>query len=129
MPKYNRNISELKTKAALWWPKDLRSKNALANILPLLIKTQEDFLSLIILNKAEPFQIFELIKAAKFPANLFLKHLVVLADFGGEPIQRLGRSFKDIFPKEKDEKGGYYIDFFGKRKNSNTNSKHFLLMA
>lgn len=116
MPEYNRSISELKTKAALWWPEELKNQNALANILPLLLKTQEDFLSLIILNKAEPFQLFELIKAAKYPANLFLKHLVVLADFGGEPIQRLGRSFKEIFPKGKGEKGRYYFDFIWKEK-------------
>ena len=44
MVKYNRNISELKTKAALWWPEELKTKNSLANVLPLLLKTQEDFL-------------------------------------------------------------------------------------
>jgi hypothetical protein len=113
MPKYNRNISELRANATLWWPEELKNQNALANILPLLLKTQDDFLSLIVLSKTEPFQLFDLIKAAKYPANLFLKHLVVLADFGGEPIQRLGRSFKDIFPKEKK---GYYFDFLWKEK-------------
>lgn len=35
--------------------------------------------------------------ASKFPVNLFLKHLCVLADYGGEPIQRLGRAFASIF--------------------------------
>ena len=45
------------------------------------------------LSKKEPLQVFELIKVAKFPGNLFLKHLVVLSDYGGEPIQKLGRSF------------------------------------
>jgi len=109
MPKYNRNIDELKTHAALWWPEELKNKNALANVLPVLLKTQDDFLNLLSLSKKEPFQLFELINAAKFPANLFLKHLVVLSDYGGEPIQRLGRSFKDIFPKDKDQK--YYFDF------------------
>ncbi len=116
MPKYNRNITELRTKAALWWPEELKNKNALANVLPLLLKTQEDFLRLIVLSKNDPFQLFDLIKVARYPANLFLKHLAVLADYGGEPIQRLGRSFKDIFPKGKGEKGKYYFDFIWKEK-------------
>jgi len=116
MPKYNRNITELKTKAALWWPEELKTKNALANVLPLLLKTQDDFLHLIVLSKNDPFQLFDLIKVAKYPSNLFLKHLAVLSDYGGEPIQRLGRSFKDIFPKSKGANGKYYFDFIWKEK-------------
>jgi hypothetical protein len=116
MAKYNRSITELRKKAALWWPEELKSKNALANVLPLLLKTQEDFLRLIILSKNDPFQLFDLIKVAKYPSNLFLKHLAVLADYGGEPIQRLGRSFKDIFPKTKGENGKHFFDFIWKEK-------------
>ncbi len=117
MAKYNRNITELKTKAAMWWPEELKTKNALANVLPLLLKTQDDFLHLIVLCKNDPFQLFDLIKAAKYPANLFLKHLAVLSDYGGEPIQRLGRSFKVIFPKGKGANGKYYFDFIWKEKS------------
>jgi hypothetical protein len=116
MAKYNRDITELREKAAMWWPEELKTKNALANVLPLLLKTQEDFLRLIVLSKNDPFQLFDLIKVAKYPSNLFLKHLAVLADYGGEPIQRLGRSFKDIFPKAKGEKGKYYFNFIWKEK-------------
>ena len=116
MAKYNRTITELRTKAALWWPEELKTKNALANVLPLLLKTQDDFLRLIVLSKNDPFQLFELIKVAKYPSNLFLKHLAVLADYGGEPIQRLGRSFKDIFPKGKGISSKYFFDFIWKEK-------------
>jgi hypothetical protein len=116
MAKFNRNINELRTKAALWWPEELKNKNALANVLPLLLRTQEDFLRLIVLSKNDPFQLFDLIQAAKYPSNLFLKHLAVLSDYGGEPIQRLGRSFKEIFPKERGEKGKYYFDFIWREK-------------
>lgn len=101
----------------MWWPEELKTKNVLANVLPLLLKTQDDFLHLIVLSKNDPFQLFDLIKVAKYPANLFLKHLSVLADYGGEPIQRLGRSLKDIFPKHKGENGKYYFDFIWKEKN------------
>ena len=33
------------------------------------------------------------------PGNLFLKHLVVLADYGGELLKRLGKEFSNIFPE------------------------------
>ena len=56
MKKYNRNINELKKQATLWWPEELKKKNALSNVLPLLIKTQDDFLSLLNLSKKDPFQ-------------------------------------------------------------------------
>ena len=121
MLKYNRSITELKTKAAMWWPEELKTKNAIANVLPLLLKTQDDFLHLIVLSKNDPFQLFDLIKVAKYPSNLFLKHLAVLADYGGEPIQRLGRSFNDIFPKAKN--GKYYFDFIWKAKTFRYNFK------
>jgi hypothetical protein len=109
MGKYNRNFSELESNATLWWPEELRKKNSLANVMPLLLKTQGDFLRLIILSKENPFQLFDLIKVSKYQANLFLKHLVVLADYGGEPIQRLGRSFESIF--KKDAHGKHYFEF------------------
>lgn len=116
MDKYNRNITELRAEAAFWWPEELKNKNALANVLPLLLKSQEDFLRLIILSKNEPFQLFDLIRVAQYPANLFLKHLVVLADYGGEPIQRLGQSFKEIFSKEEGANEKYFFDFLWKQK-------------
>lgn len=115
MPKCNRNIKELEKQATYWWPEELKKKNALANILPLLIKTQDDFLSLLNLSKKDPFQLFKLIEVAKYPGNLFLKHLAVLSDYGGEPIQRLGRSLVDIFPKDK--KGKYYFEFIWQTKS------------
>lgn len=107
--KYNRSINELKSNAVLWWPEDLKKKNSLANVLPMLLKSQDDFLSLLTLSKKEPFQIFDLIRVSKFPGNLFLKHLVVLSDYGGEPIQRLGRSFSSIFPINSS--GKHFMNF------------------
>jgi hypothetical protein len=64
--------------------------------------------------KSSPFQIFDLIAAAEFPANLFLQHLVVLSDFGGEPIQRLGHTFQDIFPVSPE--GKHFFEFIWNRK-------------
>lgn len=103
-----RTASELRENASLWWPESLKAKSAKASVLPLLLETQDDFLRLLLLAKGTPFRLFDLISAAEFPANLFLKHLVILADYGGEPIQRLGRSFVDIFPQAEKR---YYFEF------------------
>jgi len=97
--KFNRDIAELEKEAALWWPEDLLKKNASISIVPKLIKTQRDFLHILSLSKNNPEQVIALLRASEFSANLFIKHLCVLADYGGEPIQRLGRSFADIFPE------------------------------
>lgn len=114
MPEFQRNIVELEIKAAKWLSGELWDKYAIATELPLLLSTQEDFLKILTLCKSSPFQIFDLIAAAEFPANLFLKHLVVLSDFGGEPIQRLGLAFQDIFPVSPE--GKHFFEFIWNRK-------------
>lgn len=106
--KYKRDIKELEQKAILWWPPHLNEANSSISIIPRLLETQDDFLNIISLAKGNPYKIFALLEASEFPANLFLKHLSVLSDYGGEPIQRLGRSFDTIF-KNKDNT--YSINF------------------
>lgn len=92
----------------LWWPDYLIQANATISVIPKLLQTQDDFLNILSLSKKNPFQIFDIINASGFPANLFVKHLCVLADYGGEPIQRLGRSFTDIFSQDQHK---YSIEF------------------
>ncbi|MBN4063266.1 hypothetical protein JYT79_00640 [Cardiobacterium sp. AH-315-I02] len=101
--KFNRNIRELERNAVLWWPEHLNQANAAISVIPKLLQTQDDFLKIISLSKKNPYQIFDLLEASEFPANLFLKHLCVLADYGGEPIQRLGRAFSSIFQSGKNQ--------------------------
>lgn len=110
---YQRTIQELESKATLWWSSQLNEANANISIIPKLLETQDDFLRIISLSKGNPFKVFDLLEASGFPANLFLKHLSVLADYGGEPIQRLGRSFDDIF---KNDNGKYLINFIWEAK-------------
>lgn len=104
----NRTIDELQEAASMWWPQEIKEIAAEAVDLPRLLNTQAEFLSLLTLSKHAPFKIFDLIETSEFPANLFLKHLVILTDFWGEPIKRLGKSFDMIFPSKK---GSYYFDF------------------
>jgi len=95
--KFNRNIEELGKHAVSWWPEHLNNANAKISVIPRLLQTQDDFLKIIALSKKNPYQVFDLLEASEFPANLFLKHLCVLANYGGEPIQRLGTAFSSIF--------------------------------
>lgn len=111
---FKRTVTELEQKAIKWWPKELEHKVASEGSLQLLLQTQEQFLSILKLAGQDPQQLFSLIESAKMPSNLFLKHLVTLADYGGEAIQRLGREFTQVFPR--DANGKYYFNFAFKDK-------------
>lgn len=101
LKKYQRNINQLTKVAAIWWPEELLLETATASIIPTLLKTQEQFISILTLCNQNPEQVFQVIDAAKFPANLFVKHLVILADYGGEPLSRLNKNFQIIFSTQK----------------------------
>ncbi|GBF78632.1 hypothetical protein [Aphanothece sacrum] len=84
LSKYKRDIKQLQEVAVIWWPDELLKLSDRESIIPILLKSQDQFISILKLCHQSPEQVFEIIEAAKFPANLFLKHLVVLADYGGE---------------------------------------------
>lgn len=109
-----KSIQELEKKAVLWWTEELKSQNANASIIPKLLESQDDFLKILSLGKKDPEHVFELLRASKFPANLFVKHLTVLSDYGGESLQRLGRSFKEIFPQKNNQ---YFLPYTWQGKN------------
>ncbi len=94
---YKRTFAELEKKAVKWWSKELEAKVAAESVIPRLIETQEQFVSILKLSGNEPCQVFDVLQASRMSANLFLKHLVILADYGGELIKRLGREFTEIF--------------------------------
>ena len=97
---YKRDIEELETHAVLWWPARFSSLQSDTGIIPLLLQTQEVFVSLLKVSGKSPFAIFDLLDSTDLSANLFLKHLVVLTDLGGEPLQRINRQFNTLFQKD-----------------------------
>ena len=109
LQKYQRSIEELESRGVLWWPQNLIQANEKLGLIPRLLQTQEKFIKILMLADDNPFQIFEIIRASKFPGNIFLKHLCILADYGGEPIKRLNSSFSDIFERHNDK---YVMKFF-----------------
>lgn len=100
--RFERTIDELEPHACKWWPKELREAEQQLSILPTLLDTQDKFISLLKLaNKNNAEKLFELIDASEFPYTLFLKHLIVLTDFGSEPLQRINKNFNEIFTDGK----------------------------
>jgi len=84
--------------AIKWWPKELEATVAEASVIPKLIATQEQFISILKLSGNNPRQVFDVLQASAMPVNLFLKHLIILANYVGELIKRLGREFNSVFP-------------------------------
>lgn len=112
---YVRTVAELETRAVLWWPPFLSSKESNASIIPTLLKTQGEFISLLKLSGKTPFTIFDVSESAGMSGNLLLKHLAVLCDVGGEMFMRINQQFKSLFPKDT-ETGKYYFRFVRKEQ-------------
>lgn len=122
-----KTIDELEQNACLYWPKHLNEVAEKVSTIPLLLKTQDQFLSILKSSDKNPDSWAKTLEnASSLPANVFLKHLTVLSDFGGERLQRISKDFDVLFPSEKvkfiwnDEE---YFYKFEKGKKSWTNSK------
>lgn len=96
--KYKKTLNDLEKVAIKWWPKELEVQVAKASVIPKLIQTQEKFISVLKLSGSTPEQVFAVLEAGDLAPNLFLKHLAVLTDYGGELIKRLGKEFNTVFP-------------------------------
>lgn len=100
--RYERTIDELEGCACKWWPKEVRDEAQEISVLQILLDSQEKFISIMKLaDKNDTAKLFNLIDAACFSYSLFLKHLVVLTDFGSEPLQRVNKDFDELFPDQK----------------------------
>ena len=113
--KYKKTLADLEKVAIKWWPKALEEQVAQSSVVPKLVQTQDEFINILKLSGKSPEQIFSVIEASKFAPNLFLKHLVVLSDYGGELIKRLGKEFDVVFPKDpKTKKQRLQFIYLGK---------------
>lgn len=96
---YRRTVEELEGVASKFWPKELSSQEAELSIIPKLLETQDIFTSILSVPVADIEGLFRIVDTSTLPGNLFLKHLVVLSDFGGEMLQRINGDFGSLFPK------------------------------
>lgn len=68
------------------------------SIIPLLLDTQDKFISILGVPVHTLNDLFKIVNTSAFAGNLFLKHLEVLADMGGEMLQRINSQFATLFP-------------------------------
>lgn len=96
-----RNINDLEQNAIKFWPAEIAVQEKDISIIPKLIDTQDKFISLLNISDATPFIWKQTLMATKSLAgNLFLKHLMVLSDIGGETLMRLKNKLMSIFDKK-----------------------------
>ncbi|HEX8070552.1 MAG TPA: hypothetical protein VF546_11410 [Pyrinomonadaceae bacterium] len=101
MGKYARTLTELKSKAVRFWPREILEREASVSILPLLLKTQDKFISVLKLSDAAPDSWKKLVDVSdEMRGNIFLKHLMVLSDLGGEALNKLP-PLREYFPDRK----------------------------
>src|SRR5687767_6852680 len=108
---YKRTVDELRTVASMFWPDDLSRQEAKLSIIPRLLDTQDDFIAILSVPVSNVERLFQVLSASEFPTNLFLRHLVVLANFGGEPLKRINAQFRTLSPDRRLDyiwRGGAY---------------------
>jgi hypothetical protein len=96
----HRDIDDLEAHACKLWPATLAERERKTSILPRLLESQEKFIGLLHVADASPVAWKKVLRQTKdLPANLFLKHLIVLCDLGGEKLQRYRKDIRKYFPK------------------------------
>ncbi|MCC3557199.1 MAG: hypothetical protein JGK36_31780 [Microcoleus sp. PH2017_35_SFW_U_B] len=53
-----------------------------------MIETQDQFIAILSVTVSELSGLFQIVNSSTLSGNMFLKDLIVLADFGGEMIKR-----------------------------------------
>ena len=87
---YKRTLGELKASAVLHWPVDIIKSAVAMSALPLLLETQDAFIAVLKVSDREPLAWeVTLGQNNSLSGPLFLKHLMVLADLGGEALNKL----------------------------------------
>lgn len=95
-----RDIQDLENKALKFWPQEISDKEKNSSIIPKLIETQDKFISLLNISDANPFKWKDTLLSTKtLSGNLFLKHLIVLSDIGGEKLMRFKKELPEVFKK------------------------------
>lgn len=124
-----KTIKELEESACLYWPTHLSDEVAEISSLPFLLKTQDQFLSILKSSDKRPDSWLYTLRESTLSPNLFLKHLMVLTDIGGERLQRFAKDFHLIFPNNQMEfswNAETYVHRFSSGKKRWTNKKLFV---
>lgn len=95
-------IDHLRENAEMFWPERLTLREQETSIIPRMVESQKMFLDILVGAGETPIAWKNLLLAApKLPGNLFLKHLMVLADVGGERLESFRSKLENFFPAGK----------------------------
>jgi hypothetical protein len=86
---YQHTPEELTARASRYWPQELRDRAASIQVLPLLLQTQRTFIGILQVANRSPEGWESVLAGSSLAPNLFLKHLMVLADVSGEILKRI----------------------------------------
>jgi hypothetical protein len=87
---YRRSIHDLRAQAVLHWPQAILFAADEASTLPLLLRTQDNFISVLKVASKTPLSWKSSVENSReLNGSLFLKHLMVIADVGGEALNKL----------------------------------------
>lgn len=90
MANYQRTIEELQNVAIRQWPRHILDKLSETSILQKLLDTQDYFISVLKISNLKPESWNDVLQQNdKLSKALFLKHLMVLSDIGGESLNKL----------------------------------------
>lgn len=98
---YRRTVEDLRKLASMFWSSELSKQEAELSIIPKLLETQDQFIAILSVSVSSLDGLFQIVDSSTLTANLFIKHLIVLSDFGGEMLQRLNSQFNSIFPAKR----------------------------
>ena len=97
-----KTVNDLALDACNYWPTELSEEAAETSTLMPLLETQDIFLSILKVADKTPYIWKDIVRSnSKLSANLFLKHLMVLSDIGGERLQRFSKDFDKLFPSSE----------------------------
>ncbi len=97
-----RKYVDLRSQALNFWPADLEEKERDASVIPMLLATQDKFISLLHVADGSPEAWRDVLPTTtELPPNLFLKHLMILSDVGGEKLMRFKNELPAFFADGK----------------------------
>lgn len=80
---------------------ELSEETTKARVIPILLNTQGTFIAILSVPFPSLNDLFQTVNRSSLSGNVFLKHLMILADFGSEQLQLVNAKFKALFPSGK----------------------------
>jgi len=96
-----KTVEQLQERAAIYWPSEIARREKNSSIIPLLLKTQDCFISVLHLASKDPYDWTKILGFVEdLHPNIFLKHLCILSDIGGENLKRFAADLPEKFKSE-----------------------------